>query len=118
MPIQQSKWPPELIRTFGAQLIKSERPITAGLLGDTWIVSGSLHCNGKGGRTTICLGGVASPPVEGRRARAQNLSHDVTARIVGEISPISKPLTLLQNLHVFLQDLEHPESAVDLRFAR
>ena len=52
---------PELIRIYGERIIRSEQPLDAGVSGDTWIVNGTLHCSdGKGGRTSICLGGVAT----------------------------------------------------------
>jgi hypothetical protein len=67
---------PELNRTFGAHLIKSEKPITAGLLGDTWIVSGTLYCDdGKGGKTTMCLGGVATAHLSKADGRVLKIFH-------------------------------------------
>jgi len=52
---------PELIRIYGARVIGLEKPLNAGLSGDMWIVSGTLHCrDGKGGATTLCVGGVAT----------------------------------------------------------
>jgi len=52
---------PELIHAYGASVIASERPLTAGLSGGIWIVSGTLHCtDGKGRTTTHCMGGVAT----------------------------------------------------------
>jgi hypothetical protein len=66
---------PELIRIYGAHMIKSERPITAGLLGDMWIVSGTLYCNGKGGKTTICPGGVATAHLSKADGRLLKIFH-------------------------------------------
>ena len=50
---------PELLRLYGANVIASERPLTAGLWGEIWVVSGTLHC-GKRTDSTDCVGGVAT----------------------------------------------------------
>jgi len=67
---------PELIHTYGASVIASERPLTAGMLRDMWIVSGTLHCGGgKGGTTTACEGGVATAQLSKSDGRIIQISH-------------------------------------------
>jgi hypothetical protein len=67
---------PELIRIYGASVIASERPLTAGLSGNMWIVSGTLHCSdGKGGTTTICVGGVATAHLSKSDGRVLAIFH-------------------------------------------
>jgi hypothetical protein len=67
---------PELIRIYGARLIHSERPLNAGLMGDMWIVGGTLHCSdGKGGTTTICVGGVATAHLSKSDGRVLEIFH-------------------------------------------
>lgn len=50
-----------LIPVYGKEHIEGERPFTATLKHDVWIIEGTLYCpDGKGGmKTTDCLGGVA-----------------------------------------------------------
>jgi TonB family protein len=67
---------PELIRIYGASVIKSERPIQARAQEDVWIVGGTLHCSdGKGGNTTICVGGVATAHLSKNDGRVLNTFH-------------------------------------------
>lgn len=67
---------PELIRVYGARVIGSEKPLNAGLSGDMWIVSGTLHCNdGKGRTVTICTGGVATAHVSKADGRVLEIFH-------------------------------------------
>jgi hypothetical protein len=67
---------PELIRMYGASVIASERPLTAGLSGDMWIVGGTLHCSdGKGGTTTVCVGGVATAHLSKSDGRVLEIFH-------------------------------------------
>jgi TonB family protein len=67
---------PELIRIYGARVIGSEKPLNAGLSGNIWIVSGTLHCSdGKGGTTTICVGGVATAHLATNDGRVLELFH-------------------------------------------
>ena len=67
---------PELIRIYGAGVIASERPLNAGLSGDMWIVSGTLHCSdGKGGTTTVCAGGVATAHLSRSDGRVLEIFH-------------------------------------------
>jgi len=67
---------PELIRIYGASVIASERPLTAGLSGEMWIVGGTLHCSdGKGGTTTVCLGGVATAHLSKSDGRVLEIFH-------------------------------------------
>jgi hypothetical protein len=47
-----------LVPVYGEKQIASERPFRATLQGDVWTVEGSLTCpDGKGGTTTMCVGG-------------------------------------------------------------
>lgn len=49
-----------LVPVYGRKQIESEQPFTARLKDDVWTVSGTLRCpDGKGGTTTLCVGGVA-----------------------------------------------------------
>jgi hypothetical protein len=49
-----------LIPVYGEKQIASERPFRATLKDEVWTVEGRLHCSdGKGGTTTMCLGGTA-----------------------------------------------------------
>jgi TonB family protein len=67
---------PELIRIYGVRVLSSERPLSAGLLGDMWIVGGTLHCSdGKGGTTTICVGGVATAHLSKSDGRVLEIFH-------------------------------------------
>jgi TonB family protein len=67
---------PELIRTYGASVIASESPLTAGLSGNMWIVGGTLHCsNGKGGTTAFCIGGVATAHLSKSDGRVLEIFH-------------------------------------------
>jgi len=67
---------PELIRIYGASVVASERPLTAGLSGGIWIVSGTLHCSdGKGGTTTHCVGGVATAHLSKSDGRVVEIFH-------------------------------------------
>ena len=65
-----------LIPVYGEKQIASERPFSAKLEGDTWTVSGTLHCpDGKGGTTTICVGGVAVVKISKIDARVVSMIH-------------------------------------------
>jgi TonB family protein len=67
---------PEMIRIYGAGVIKSERPIAATLSGDIWIVTGTLYCkDGKGRITTVCFGGVATAHLSKSDGRILNIFH-------------------------------------------
>jgi hypothetical protein len=67
---------PELIRIYGARVIGSEKPLHADLSGDMWIVGGTLHCSdGKGGTTTICVGGVATAHLVKSDGRVLEIFH-------------------------------------------
>jgi len=49
-----------LIPVYGKEKIESERPFKATLENGVWTVSGTLRCpDGKGGTTTMCVGGTA-----------------------------------------------------------
>lgn len=67
---------PERIHVYGASVIASERPLTGGLSGEMWIVSGTLHCgDGKGGITTLCVGGVATAHLSKSDGRVVEIFH-------------------------------------------
>jgi hypothetical protein len=65
---------PELLRLYGASVIASERPLTAGLWGEIWVVSGTLHC-GKGSNSTDCVGGVATAHLSKSDGRVVEIFH-------------------------------------------
>jgi len=65
-----------LIPVYGKKQIESERPFTATLKGDVWTVWGTLYCpDGKGGRTTDCVGGVAIVKIAKRNGRILHMEH-------------------------------------------
>lgn len=65
-----------LIPVYGEEKIASEKPFTATLSNDVWLVSGTLHCSdGKGGTTTHCVGGVAEVRISKVDARILSLGH-------------------------------------------
>jgi NTF2 fold immunity protein len=67
---------PELNRTYGERIIRSEQPLDANLSGDMWIVGGTLHCNdGKNGTTTACVGGVATAHLTKSDGRVLQIFH-------------------------------------------
>ena len=65
---------PELLRSYGASVIASERPLTAGLWGEIWVVSGTLRC-GKRTNSTDCVGGVAAAHVSKSDGRVVEIFH-------------------------------------------
>jgi TonB family protein len=67
---------PELIHIYGASQIAREEPFSAELSGETWTVGGTLHCgDGKGGTTTLCVGGVAYAYLSKSDGRVIGISH-------------------------------------------
>ena len=67
---------PELIRTYGERIIRSEQPLDANLSGDMWIVGGTLHCSdGKNGTITACVGGVATAHLTKSDGRVLQIFH-------------------------------------------
>jgi hypothetical protein len=65
-----------LIRVYGKKQIESERPLHAQLDGDVWTVWGTLQCSdGKGGITTVCVGGVAKVRISATNARILSMTH-------------------------------------------
>jgi hypothetical protein len=65
-----------LIPVYGEKQIVSERPFHATLKDDVWTVDGTLTCpDGKGGTTTICIGGAASVKLSKRDARILFMIH-------------------------------------------
>src|SRR5271165_6388240 len=65
-----------LIPIYGEKQIQSERPFTAKLKDDVWIVTGTLYCpDGKGGTTTSCDGGVAEVHISKSDARVLHMMH-------------------------------------------
>lgn len=65
-----------LIPVYGEKQIESERPFVAHLKDDVWTVDGTLHCpDGKGGTTTVCLGGAAEVKIAKDDARILFMIH-------------------------------------------
>lgn len=65
-----------LIPVYGKKQIESEEPFTAKLKDGVWTVYGTLRCpDGKGGTTTICVGGVAEIRISKDDARILSMSH-------------------------------------------
>jgi len=65
-----------LIPVYGEKQIESERPFTAKLEKGLWTVTGTLRCpDGKGGTTTLCLGGVAEVRISKDDARILYMMH-------------------------------------------
>ncbi len=65
-----------LIPVYGEKKVESERPFTAKLQDNVWTVSGTLHCSdGKGGTTTLCVGGVAQVRIAKDDARILLMGH-------------------------------------------
>jgi hypothetical protein len=66
----------KLVSVYGKKQIESERPLHAELNGDVWTVWGTLNCpDGKGGMTTICVGGVAQIKIFAADARILSVRH-------------------------------------------
>ena len=65
---------PELLRLYGARVIASERPLTARLWGEIWVVGGTLRC-GKGINSTHCVGGVATAHLSKSDGRVVEIFH-------------------------------------------
>jgi len=65
-----------LIPVYGRGKIESERPFKAELKDGVWTVSGTLHCSdGKGGTTTVCVGGTAVVQISKADARILSMRH-------------------------------------------
>ena len=65
-----------LIPVYGRKQIESERPFTVTLSSGVWTVYGTLRCSdGKGGTTTICVGGVAKVEISQDNGRILRMSH-------------------------------------------
>jgi NTF2 fold immunity protein len=65
-----------LIPVYGEKQIASERPFHATLKEEVWTVEGTLHCSdGKGGTTTMCLGGTAVVKLSKLDARILFMMH-------------------------------------------
>ena len=52
---------------YGAEAIAAQKPLTAKLVGDTWVVNGSMPANAKGGVATI--------EIEKQSAKILRVSH-------------------------------------------
>lgn len=62
--------------TYGKKKIDAEKPLRAELTGGVWSVFGTLWCSdGKGGRTHICVGGVAKIELRQRDGKVLSISH-------------------------------------------
>jgi len=67
---------PELIRTYGRDVIDSERPLTASSWEMMWTVGGTVHCgHGKRGTTAPCVGGVATLHLSKEDGRIVKIFH-------------------------------------------
>ena len=65
-----------LIPVYGEKQIESERPFKAVLENDIWTVDGTLHCpDGKGGVTTMCVGGTAEVKLSKTDGRILKMIH-------------------------------------------
>lgn len=65
-----------LIPVYSRKHIESEKPFNATLNNDVWTVGGTLHCSdGKGGTTTICVGGVAAVEISQGDGRILRMWH-------------------------------------------
>lgn len=65
-----------LIPVYGEKQIRSEEPFIAELKDNVWTVFGTLHCSdGKGGRTTVCAGGVAKVRISKKDGRVISMVH-------------------------------------------
>lgn len=65
-----------LIPVYGEKQIASERPFHATLKDDVWTVAGTLTCpDGKGGTTTMCVGGTAAVKLSKLDARILFMIH-------------------------------------------
>jgi NTF2 fold immunity protein len=65
-----------LIRIYGGEVIKSERPFTATLSDGVWHVGGTLHCkNNKGNESVPCVGGVAMADIRQSDGRVLRTGH-------------------------------------------
>ena len=65
-----------LIPVYGKEQIESERPFNARLEGGVWTVWGTLHCpDGKGGITTVCVGGTAEVKLSKSDGRILSMIH-------------------------------------------
>jgi hypothetical protein len=65
-----------LVRVYGKKQIESEKPFTARLKDDVWRVNGTLQCSdGKGGTTTLCVGGVAVVQISKKNGHIISVMH-------------------------------------------
>src|SRR5438105_7832010 len=65
-----------LIPVYGKEKIESERPFKATLENGVWTVNGTLRCpDGKGGTTTICVGGTAEVKLSKADGRILKMIH-------------------------------------------
>jgi hypothetical protein len=65
-----------LIPVYGEKQIESERPFKAVLESDVWTVDGTLRCpDGKGGVTTMCVGGTAEAKLSKTDGRILKMIH-------------------------------------------
>jgi hypothetical protein len=67
---------PLLVKTYGRKQIDSEKPLSAVLAEGVWSVYGTLGCSdGKGGRTNMCVGGVATIKLRQRDGKVLSIFH-------------------------------------------
>jgi hypothetical protein len=66
----------ELIHVYGKKQIQSEEPLTTELNDGVWTVWGTLWCSdGKGDRTNVCLGGVATITIRQSDGQILSIGH-------------------------------------------
>jgi hypothetical protein len=65
-----------LIPVYGKKKIESERPFKATLENGVWTIDGTLRCpDGKGGVTTMCVGGTAEVKLSKTDGHILNMIH-------------------------------------------
>jgi hypothetical protein len=65
-----------LIPVYGRKHIELEQPFTATLSSGIWTVHGTLRCpDGKGGTTTLCVGGVATVTISQETGHILRMGH-------------------------------------------
>jgi len=65
-----------LVPIYGQKQIESERPFTAKLEKDVWIVNGTLHCtDANGNPAALCFGGAAVVQLSKQDARIISMTH-------------------------------------------
>jgi hypothetical protein len=70
---------PILVKTYGRRQIDYEQPLLAKLVGDVWVISGTLCCPDAAGRRVCeplrCAGGVAELRLRQRDGKVLSITH-------------------------------------------